>query len=274
MRTSTVTLSSLRSMRCGGARHFVSVAVACGVLLATMTACGVTGVRTSPAGAPGTNNPASATQDAPLPGVGERMWQRVPSGTRQVVVVYGEGRNSADSLVALYEQHGTAWERTGSWPAHNGRMGWTTDHRLDDERSPVGVFTLTDAGGALRSPGSRLPYWYDDNAFTATLGQADREYEAYGEDEEDGKGQDAAFAHAFDYVIAIDYNRLKGAPPYDWSRPDGVEKGGGIWLHLDHGAGTSGCVSLPEPGMKTLLRTLDPVDHPVVVMGDRERLGS
>jgi L,D-peptidoglycan transpeptidase YkuD (ErfK/YbiS/YcfS/YnhG family) len=184
------------------------------------------------------------------------MWNQIPASTRQVVVVYGEERDSPDSLLVLYEKGGTTWQRTAAWPAHNGRMGWTTNHRLDDERTPVGVFSLTDAGGSLQDPGSRLRYWYDDNAFAATL------------------PDDEAHAHDFDYVIAINYNRLKGAPPYDWSRPDGVEKGGGIWLHLDHGDGTSACVTVPEAAMKTLLRTLDPAGRPMMVMGDRERLKS
>ncbi|MFG3018407.1 hypothetical protein ACGFZQ_07600 [Streptomyces sp. NPDC048254] len=182
------------------------------------------------------------------------MWKRVPADAHQAVVVYGDGPDSAESTVVLYEKQGTAWKRKGSWPAHNGRLGWTTDHHMDDERSPVGAFSLTDAGGSLEDPGSRLRYWYDDNAFASMI--------------EDGEDH----AHDFDYVIAIDYNRFTGVPPFDWNRPQGVEKGGGIWLHLDHGDGTSACVTVPESGMKTLLHTLDPRLHPVVVMGDRERL--
>jgi L,D-peptidoglycan transpeptidase YkuD (ErfK/YbiS/YcfS/YnhG family) len=41
---------------------------------------------------------------------------------------------------------------------------------------------------------------------------------------------------------------------------------------MDHGSGTSACVSLPKPAMEYLLRTLDPDRHPVVVMGDRAHL--
>ena len=76
----------------------------------------------------------------------------------------------------------------------------------------------------------------------------------------------------FDYVIAIDYNRVKGTPPNDPTRPGGVEKGGSIWLHMDHGSGTSACVSLSQSAMEYLLRTLDPEQRPVVVMGDRADL--
>ncbi|GHE08483.1 hypothetical protein [Streptomyces alanosinicus] len=182
------------------------------------------------------------------------MWKRVPAGAGQVVVVYGEDRESPDSVVVLYQKRGTIWERTASWPGHNGRLGWTTDHHMDDEQSPVGVFSLTDAGGSLEDPGSRLTYWQDGNAFPSM------------------QIPEKAHDHDFDYVIAIDYNRLKGVPPFDWNRPEGPDKGGGIWLHMDHGDGTSACVTVPVSGMKTLLRVLDPARHPVVVMGDRERL--
>lgn len=41
---------------------------------------------------------------------------------------------------------------------------------------------------------------------------------------------------------------------------------------MDHGSGTSACVSLPKAAMVKLLRTLDPKQNPVVVMGDRAGL--
>ncbi|MFF9363963.1 hypothetical protein [Streptomyces griseoluteus] len=257
----TDTPSFPRYSRHGGARHAISAAALCGVLLAVATACGEPGTKPRSGGAAGNGNPAVSGSSRPatdgdVPGVGERMGRQIPDDTRQLVVVYGDDRDSAEGTAVLYEKQGVQWQQSASWPSHNGRRGWTTDHRLDDERSPVGVFSLTDAGGTLRSPGTKLPYWYDDHAYAASVVDPD----------------DEAHAHDFDHVIAINYNRLKGTPPYDWSRPEGVEKGGGIWLHLDHGDGTSACVTVPEAGIRTLLATLDPADHPMVVMGDRDRL--
>ncbi len=172
-----------------------------------------------------------------------------------MVAVYGDGKDSADSTVVLYAKHGTVWRRTRSWPAHNGKRGWTTDHRSGDRRSPVGVFTLSDAGGVLKDPGARLPYTQDPS-FAAPRWWAKSHW------------------HDFDYVVAIDYNRVKGSPPNDPTRPEGEAKGGSIWLHMDHGSGTSGCVSMSRSAMEYLLRTLDPHRHPVVVMGDRADLMS
>ncbi|MFF2993493.1 L,D-transpeptidase family protein [Streptomyces sp. NPDC057950] len=268
---SSGTRHSDRAARRGGARHLggarqaMAATVACGALLSAVTACGALTPGTNPAGVPGTDGPAASARPRPapaprpesvsrIPGIGDMMWDQVPAATGQVVAVYGDHEDSPDALVELYEWRGTSWERTAGWRAHNGRLGWTTDHHMDDERSPVGVFTLSDAGGALDDPGSLLRYRQDAHAFAPP------------------QDADASHRHDFDHVIAIDYNRLRGTPPYDWNRPLGEDKGGGIWLHLDHGDGTSGCVTVPESAMRTLLRTLDPLRHPVVVMGDREYL--
>ncbi|MGP3981700.1 L,D-transpeptidase family protein [Streptomyces sp. KR80] len=190
-----------------------------------------------------------------IPGVGDRLRSRIPQDARQVVAVYGRGADSAESTVVLWTKQGSTWDRTASWAGHNGKRGWTTDHREGDKRSPVGVFTLSDAGGLLPDPdpGAGLPY--DQSPAFTTPGH-----------------WPPSHRHDFDYVIAVDYNRVRGTSPVDPTRPQGQSKGGGIWLHLDHGSGTSGCVSLPKSGMTYLLRDLDPARHPVVVMGDEAHL--
>ncbi|GAA3046671.1 L,D-transpeptidase family protein [Streptomyces glomeratus] len=201
---------------------------------------------------PATSDPTA--DPGRVPGVGARLHRLIPEASRQVLAVYGEGEDSPDCTLVLYEKDDDdAWYEAGQWQGHNGRKGWTTDHHENDLRTPVGVFTLSDAGGTLDDPGARLPY---------DQGKSYRVPQSWGE----------AHLHDFDYVIAIDYNRLRGTPPTDPTRPEGDKRGGGIWLHVDHGDGTSGCVTLPESGMEYLLRTLDPDRHPVVVMGDRQAL--
>ncbi|MEU1436697.1 L,D-transpeptidase family protein [Streptomyces sp. NPDC005786] len=244
-------------MRIAGAVRVVASAAACGVLLTTLTSCGggedpEKGDARS-AGARKDKNEAQTTDLKRIPDVGDRLRSKIPDDSRQVVAVYGAGRNAPDSTVVLYTRTGSTWDRTAGWKAHNGRKGWTTNHHEDDKRSPVGVFTLTDAGGALPDPGARLPY-----SESAAI-QAPRYWAK-------------PYWHDFDYVIAIDYNRVKGTAPNDPTRPEGQSKGGSIWLHMDHGSGTSACVSLPKEAMVKLLRTLDPKQHPVVVMGDRASL--
>ncbi|MFD0542884.1 L,D-transpeptidase family protein [Streptomyces mexicanus] len=105
-----------------------------------------------------------------------------------------------------------------------------------------------------RRPGRQAPYTQDEEAFETPYYWDENHW------------------HDFDYVIAINYNRVPGTRPDDPTRPLGQKKGGGIWLHLDHGDGTLGCVSVPGSAMRYLLRTLDPESRPVVVMGDKTNL--
>ncbi|MFJ7071963.1 hypothetical protein [Streptomyces sp. NPDC098781] len=190
-----------------------------------------------------------------LPGLGPVTWAKVPSQTRQAVVVTGRDRNSSHSTAVLYERTVTGWKAGGSWAARNALRGWTDHHLAGDLRSPIGVFTLTDAGGLLDDPGTRLSYHYTDG-FTAS-----------------GTGfEGEPLAGSFDYVIAIDYNRRTGTSPLDRTRPLGIGRGGGIWLHVDHEAPTQACVGLAREHMRRLLLALDPERHPVIVMGDAESL--
>lgn len=233
-------------------------AAATGAALILLTACGGAGGDGDKSGGQGKQalrSSAPVSDPTRIPKVGDALQSKIPADSRQVVAVYGNGVNSADATVVLYTKQGKKWERTRSWAAHNGKRGWTTGHHEGDKRSPVGVYSLSDAGGVLPDPGARLPY-----------------------------NQAAAFAaphywpkthwHDFDYVIAVDYNRVKGTSPLDPTRPQGQSKGGSIWLHMDHGSGTSACVSVPKSGMEYLLKNLDPALHPVVVMGDKAHLAA
>ncbi|MFF7070395.1 L,D-transpeptidase family protein [Streptomyces pseudovenezuelae] len=243
-------------MRGTGARRAVVTTTVLGALLIPLGGCGGPGPA-APDGprARAVDGSADKPADRPtrIPGVGDRLQRRIPAASRQVVAVYGDGKDSPDATVVLYTRRGSVWDRVRDWPAHNGSKGWTTDHREGDRRSPVGVFTLSDAGGVLPDPGARLPY-------TRSAAMAAPRW------------WPRSYWHDFDYVVAIDYNRVLGTPPNNQTRPRGYSEGGGIWLHLDHGSGTSACVSVSRPAMRYLLRTLDPDRHPVVVMGDRADL--
>ncbi|WP_327287016.1 L,D-transpeptidase family protein [Streptomyces sp. NBC_01198] len=212
-----------------------------------------------PSGPAATTAPAPAATPAPprqLPGLGVQTLARIPRQTDQVVLVTGRSRSSSDATLVVYRRTPDGGWRPGTaWPAHNAKDGWTTDHHAGDLRSPIGVFTLSDAGGLRSDPGTKLPY-HHSRGFS--IG---------------GRGfRGEPLAGSFDYVVAIDYNRKTGVSPLDWTRPMGDSRGGGIWLHVDHGGPTHGCVSVSEAHMKQLLATLDPALHPVVVMGDTASL--
>lgn len=186
------------------------------------------------------------------------MLAKIPAETTQVVLASGAGKDSSDSSVTLWSRTPDGrWRPGTTWTAHNGYSGWTADHNVGDLRSPIGVFSLSDAGGLKADPGSRLPY-HQDSGFVAS-----------------GQGfSGESLAGAFDYVVAINYNRVAGSSPLDSRTPMGTAKGGGIWLHVDHGGPTHACVSLSEDHMIELLKALDPAAHPMIAMGDAADLAA
>ncbi|MEE1773449.1 L,D-transpeptidase family protein [Streptomyces sp. JV185] len=193
-----------------------------------------------------------------IPALGPRTRAGIPASSKQVFVVTGDDYDSSLSTAVLYTRDNPAlgWlPVTARWPAHNALNGWTDEHWENDLRTPVGVYGLTYAGGLFEPPETAFPY--DRNpAFVAS-----------------GEGFDGEpLEGSFDYVVAIDYNRTPGVTPLDPERPLGQERGGGIWIHVDHGGPTQGCISLPLDRMRELLSTLDPAKNPVVVMGDAEAL--
>jgi L,D-peptidoglycan transpeptidase YkuD (ErfK/YbiS/YcfS/YnhG family) len=190
------------------------------------------------------------------PGVGPRFAARIPADARQALVVVGAGRHSDVSVATLWRRDDRGrWHAGVAWPAHNALRGWDTDHHEGDLHSPIGVFTLTAAGGLDPNPGSAMPY--DHSAAFRTGGTG---------------FEGEPLTGAFDYVVAIDYNRVPGSTPLDPRAPLGPDRGQGIWVHVDHGGPTHGCVSLSRDHMVDLLRELDPADHPVIVMGDHTSL--
>ncbi|MFD3813892.1 L,D-transpeptidase family protein [Streptomyces rubiginosohelvolus] len=202
--------------------------------------------------------PTPAPSPAEIPDLGPETLAQIPAEAQQAFVVTGEEADSYRSSAVLYSRADPAqgWEPVaGPWPAHNGMEGWTDYHVAGDRRSPTGVYSLTDAGGRLPDPGALLPY--DEHPRFAVDGEG-----FFGEPLEG----------SFDYVVAINYNRKEGVSPLNRTRPLGLERGGGIWIHVDHDGPTQGCVSVPEERMEELLRTLDPAMNPVIVMGDADSL--
>lgn len=191
----------------------------------------------------------------PATGLGPDTAARIPDGATQVLVASGASDEATRTDLSLWEHTDGVWSRTATMTGRNGANGWREDRREGDRTSPAGVFSLSDAGGHLADPGSLLPYHQDDGLRAGARA-------VYGDD----------YASVFDYVIAIDYNRRTGVAPTDDTRPMGWDAGGKIWLHVDHGSPTRGCVALPAEDMELLLTTLDPDRSPHIAMGSEEYL--
>ncbi|MFJ1703258.1 hypothetical protein [Kitasatospora sp. NPDC088346] len=193
---------------------------------------------------------------AAIAGLGPSWTAKIPAETTQLVLVSGQGKDSSDSTVTIWTRTPDGrWKPGESWSAHNALKGWTAKHTEGDLRSPIGMFSLSDAGGRKPNPGGKLPYSEDGKFVMGGTGF-----------------NNEPLAGSFDYVVAIDYNRVTGRSPLDTAKPEGKAKGGGIWLHLDHGGPTHACISLTEDHMVELIKTLDPAAHPMIAMGDADAL--
>lgn len=127
-------------------------------------------------------------------------------------------------------------------------------------RTPVGVFTLTQAFGNRPDNGTRLPYvhvgpddWWDENPASARYNRMVRSPVSPGGDSENLYYAGLAYAHA----VVINYNMspvVKGA-------------GSGFFLHVSFGAPTEGCVAIPESDLDRVMRWLNPARHPVISIG-------
>lgn len=185
-----------------------------------------------------------------IPGVGPKNMAKIPKATTQVLVSTTPGAKDVNATTTLWQRGENGWTKDKSFAGHNGKNGWLADRREGDKTTPAGVFSLTAAGGYEKNPGTSLPYTQDKTMNARAVTQ-------YG----------SRAARVFDYVIAIDFNRKPGTPPRDGNKPLGPKPGSGIWLHVDHGSGTNGCVTVSKDDMKYLLLTLKPQNKPYIVMG-------
>jgi L,D-peptidoglycan transpeptidase YkuD (ErfK/YbiS/YcfS/YnhG family) len=127
-------------------------------------------------------------------------------------------------------------------------------------RTPVGVFTLTQAFGNQPNNGTRLPYtyvgpndWWDENPASPHYNRLVVSSVSPGGNSENLYYSGEAYAHA----VVINYNMnpvVKGA-------------GSGFFLHVSVGGATEGCVSIPLGDLDHVMRWLNPSEHPVISIG-------
>lgn len=124
-------------------------------------------------------------------------------------------------------------------------------------RTPVGIFTMTEAFGNQSNNGTRLPYvhvgpddWWDENPASSRYNRLVVSLVSPGGDSENLYDAGMAYAHA----VVINYNTnpvVKGA-------------GSGFFLHVSFNAPTEGCVAIPEGPLDQIMRWLNPSAHPVI----------
>jgi L,D-peptidoglycan transpeptidase YkuD (ErfK/YbiS/YcfS/YnhG family) len=190
-----------------------------------------------------------------------------PAGSQLITVTTASYRATYATLTA-YRLSGGRWRRAlGPWTARIGRNGFAPPGRKreGDGRTPSGTFGFGFFFGVLPDPGVRFRYrqsrpydfWDDDPASPHYNEWVDQRRADPGLDPE------PMDVSGYDYGAVIAYNT---------ARTPGL--GSGIFLHVNIGIATAGCVTLPMGELLRVLRWLDPARSPRIKMGVGQRGGA
>jgi L,D-peptidoglycan transpeptidase YkuD (ErfK/YbiS/YcfS/YnhG family) len=144
----------------------------------------------------------------------------------------------------------------GPWRARVGRNGLSAHHREGDGTTPTGTYGIGPVVYGLDpDPGLRLGYhrlvcgdWWDEDSRSPTYNTF--RHIACGSTPPFGGGSEALWriTPAYRLFATIQYNVA----------PVVLGRGSAIFLHVDTGRATNGCVSLPLGELRSLLRRLRP----------------
>jgi L,D-peptidoglycan transpeptidase YkuD (ErfK/YbiS/YcfS/YnhG family) len=208
---------------------------------------------------------------------------------RQVIVVTAPSWSATHATLRSYGKGADgAWRlQQAAVPARLGYKGFAPigDRHQDSLQTPAGTFRLPRAFGARPDPGARLGYrQFDRNDWWPYDPRDPRTYNVY----QLGRPTAARwrpswaehlweFRDQYAFAVVLDYNLPKGIYRSGGQRfaretPD-TGAGGGIFLHVSAAHPTAGCVSVPLPAMRRIVRWLDPAAHPRIVMAPTSAIG-
>jgi L,D-peptidoglycan transpeptidase YkuD (ErfK/YbiS/YcfS/YnhG family) len=179
----------------------------------------------------------------------------------QLVTVMAASYGATHAELTAYQRAGGQWRRVfGPWIVWIGRNGMAPPgaKREGDGRTPSGTFGFGFFFGVDPDPGVHFAYrrvhaydvWDDDPSSPLYNQWVDDRYADPGADPE------PMDVSAYDYGAVIGYNA---------ARTPGL--GSAIFLHINIGMPTAGCVTLPTAELLEILRWLNPAASPQIAMG-------
>jgi L,D-peptidoglycan transpeptidase YkuD (ErfK/YbiS/YcfS/YnhG family) len=179
----------------------------------------------------------------------------------QLVTVTARSYGATRAELTAFQRVDGQWQRVfGPWTAWIGRNGMARPgaKREGDGRTPSGTFGFGFFFGVDPNPGVRFPYrrvhtydvWDDDPSSPLYNEWVDDRYA------NPGAAPEPMDVSAYDFGAVIAYNT---------ARTPG--RGSAIFLHLNIGTPTAGCVTLPEGELLDVLRWLNPAASPRITMG-------
>ncbi len=181
----------------------------------------------------------------------------------QMVVVSAPAYGATYAALTAYRRAAGRWVRMfGPWTARIGSAGMAPPggKREGDGRTPSGTFGFSFVFGALPDPGVAFRYrqahpydvWDDDPASPLYNEWVDDRYR------DPGAAPEPMDVSGYDYGAVIAYNT---------ARTRGL--GSAIFLHVNIGTATTGCITLPMGRLLDVLRWLRPAQSPRIELGVR-----
>ncbi len=184
-----------------------------------------------------------------------------PLAGRQLITVSAASHGATYATLTAYRRSAGRWRRVfGPWTARIGRGGFAPAglKREGDGRTPSGTFRFGFFFGVLPNPGVRFRYrqsqpydFWDDDPASPPLQRMGRPAAGGSRAEPRADGRLRLRLRLGD--------RLQHGP-----RPG---LGSGIFLHVNIGIATAGCLTLPMGELLRVLRWLDPARSPRIRMG-------
>ncbi|MGD9970580.1 MAG: L,D-transpeptidase [Sulfuricurvum sp.] len=190
----------------------------------------------------------------------------VAASSEQLVVVLGDDVNVSQGILQRYERK-AEWEKTGlPVPVILGRSGMGFEQgalplkREGDGRSPAGIFPVMAAFGYSPLPNSALPYLYADDRLICIDDSEDPDYNRV------VPMPETRIPKSYEKMHRDDELYRNGAV-IGYNAPGLQGRGSCIFFHLKHpdNTPTSGCTSMEENDLKTLLGWFKSEKEPMVL---------
>jgi L,D-peptidoglycan transpeptidase YkuD (ErfK/YbiS/YcfS/YnhG family) len=170
----------------------------------------------------------------------------VPSGVHATQVVVVRSSGSSATVRACIRSGSRYLLALGPYSGHVGLHGVSSSKREGDLKTPGGVFALRGGFGIYGNPGLDLGWFRVDSR---DVWVDDSRSSLYNTHQRTPAGGRWTSAEPLDNAPAYNYAQVIG---YNEGRTPG--RGSAIFLHVDHGSGTAGCVSLPTSNLLSIFR--------------------
>ena len=190
------------------------------------------------------------------------------TGSTQGITVEASSHRTTAATVRLWTHKNGCWhEASGPLPARVGRNGLSANRREGDGTTPVGSFGIAPTMyGTSADPGVRFRYhrlvcgdWWNEDPSSATYNTF--QHVACGTRPAFWNGSEGMWQspRAYAHLAVVEFNM----------RPVVPGRGSGIFVHVQTGRATNGCISLRRPDLVRVLRWLRPSARPRIVIGTR-----